>query len=178
MTDLVQHYEKSLPIWIKKQGFPTQPMLALHHDGKMSMASLMIAQEDVFHAVITKFMIDLTIKELIFGIDRYTKPSQGTKYKDVLTVFWWQGERMNDHYGWEFGVVNYRPPPRTIIEPIDWHNAFWNHVCANIVEDHHRRMLRAIAEVAAKPGGKEMIESCKQAVLEARERAQRGEKLH
>lgn len=123
-------------------------------------------------------MVDLTIKELIFGVDRYTKPGQGTKFKDVVSVFWWQGERLNEHHGWRFGVVNYRPPPHTIIEPIDWHNTFWNGVCANIVEDYHRTMLRGIAELAAKPGGKETVERLKQIVIEAREYAQSGRKPH
>lgn len=93
MSDLVQEYERSLPIWMHEDGFSGPPLLALHHNGDTSMATLMIPNGLIFRTVMTQVMTDLTIKEIIFGVDRYTKPGQGTKYKDVLTVFWWQGER-------------------------------------------------------------------------------------
>jgi hypothetical protein len=176
MSDVVQHYESSLPIWIEKDGFSRPPLLALHHDGERTMASLMVPPQMIFRVVMTKFMCDLTIKEIIFGIDHYTKPGQGTKYKDVLAVFWWQGERVNEHLGWQFGVVNYRPPPRTLIEPIDWHNAFWNDISLKIVEDYYHRTIRAITEAAAQPGGDELVTRLRQAVTEARERAERRQK--
>ena len=178
MSTLIQQYEKSLPVWIKADGFEWPPLLAQHHNGEIIMASMMIPGETIFEVVMKKFMVDLTIKEIIFGIDCYTMPRQGTKYEDVLSVYWWQGERVNEHYGWKFGVVNYRPPPRTRIEPIDWNNRFWNNVMLGVVEDYHRRMIQTIADKAAEPGGEELIERLKQSVIEARERAQRGQKPH
>lgn len=156
MSDLVQHYERSLPIWIHEDGFSRPPLLALHHNGETTMASMMIPQGEIFRVVMAKFMTDLTVKEVIFGVDRYTQPGQGTKYRDVLTVFWWQGERLNEDFGWKFGVVNYRPPPRTRIEPIDWDNEFWNDVMLNIVQDYYHHVVRRIAEAANQPGGEQV----------------------
>jgi hypothetical protein len=84
-------------------------------------------------------MTDLTVCEIIFGIDRYTRPEQGTKYADVLTVFWWNGEHTKN-YGFRFGIVDYVPPPDTVIEPINWDNPFWNDIMLRIVGDTHHNM--------------------------------------
>jgi hypothetical protein len=37
---------------------------------------------------------------------------QGTKYADVLTVFWWADER-DQNYGFKFGVLNYTSGPKS-----------------------------------------------------------------
>jgi hypothetical protein len=57
--------------------------------------------------------------EAIFGLDRYTKPGQGTKYADVIAGHYFDGDQ------WHPFIIEYRPTPR-IVEPIDWNNEFWN----------------------------------------------------
>lgn len=174
MTDIVQQYEAILQTWVDENGFPRPPLLAQHHDNTISMATLAIPQETIYRTVMEKFMTDLTVKELIFGVDRYAKPGQGTKYKDVFTVFWWQGERL-EQYGFRFGVVNYRPPPHTIVEPIDWNNTFWNDIMWKIVSSDHERMKRRI-EAAKKAGHGKTVDAVIEAFNETKERIIRGEK--
>ena len=144
MSELVQQYEASLSLWLREDGFPNLPALVRHHDDHITMVLMAIPQKLIFQTVVQKFMSDITVKELIFGVDRFTKPGQGTKYADVLTIFWWQRERDDDH-GFRFGVVNYRPPPHAIIEPIDWNNAFWNTIMAHIVSGDYRQ-IEAISD--------------------------------
>jgi len=167
---LVEQYEQCLPIWLHADGFPASPLLVLHDDNSTSMGSMLIPQEAIFSTVMAKYMTDVTVKEIVFGVDRYTKPGQGTKYRDVLTVFSWHSERFNEIYGWRFGVVNYRPPPNAIIEPIDWNNPFWMRIMSNIVRHHYTIIMEKITEIEAIPGNQETVNRLRQAVASARAR--------
>lgn len=146
VVDLVKRFEEYLAITIGKDGFPNEPLFALHHDDTITMAVMAIPSEQIFKYAMQNFLTDLTIKELVFGIDQYTKPGQGTKYDDVLTVVSWVGERVGN-FGFRIGVVNYRPPPNTVIEPIDWDNQYWNDVFGKIIEREHTRMMHAIDRI-------------------------------
>jgi hypothetical protein len=138
MPDLIHQYEAMLPTFLDPDGFLRPPLLALHHNDTITMACMAIPQEMIFSTAMSQFLTDLTVKELVFGIDRYTQPGQGTKYNDVFTIFWWQGER-TENMGFRFGVVNYRPLPHKIIEPIDWNNAFWNIMLKKNITDYYDR---------------------------------------
>jgi hypothetical protein len=143
MTELVRIFEELLPTIIDENGFSQPPLVARHHDGTISIASMALPGGEIFRTVLDRFMTDLTVSEMIFGIDRYTQPDQGTKYADVLTVFWWVGER-TENFGFRFGVVDYVPPPEMIIEPINWDNAFWNDILFRIVSDSQQNIERQI----------------------------------
>jgi hypothetical protein len=145
---LIKMFEECLPRLITETGFPRPPVLSLHHDGSVTMATMLVQPERMFETVMKQIMTDLTVREFVFAIDRYTQPDQGTKYNDILTLFWWVGER-TENFGFRFGVVNYRPCPEPLIEPIDWHNAFWNAKLLAIVEQDHQRMMHAIGHVHA-----------------------------
>jgi hypothetical protein len=127
-------YEELVKNHLTEEGIPHPWLIALHHDGTLTMAMLDIPNEQVFETVSMKFVADLTVKEVIFAIDCYTKPGQGTKYNDVLTVFWWRGEETAEIMGWKFGVINYVPPPDLLVEPIDWDNEFWKGKMRAIVQ--------------------------------------------
>lgn len=145
MSKLVERFENFLPIKIEKDGFPWPPLFALHHDDTVTLAVMTIPHEQIF-SYACKMLSDLTIKELIFCVDQFTKPNQGTKYDDALIVFWWCGE-YTENYGFRFGVVNYRPPPNTLIEPIDWNNVYWNEKMLEIVAQDYQRTERAIERI-------------------------------
>jgi hypothetical protein len=174
MSDLVKQFETGLHLWLREDGFPRPPLLAKHHDNMITMALMALPAPSIFQAAMRKFMTDLTVKEIIFGVDRYTKPGQGTKYADVLTIFWWQGGREGNH-GFRFGVVNYRPPPHTIIEPIDWDNTFWNDIMAQIVADDLARIQQRV-EAIRKAGGGDIVDAAVKLVCEAKEQAMHGQK--
>jgi hypothetical protein len=146
MSDLVKQFEDYLPTQIEEAGFERPLLLASHHDGQITMAVMAIPGDQIFHHACHHFLTDLTVKELIFCVDQYTKPNQGTKYDDALIVFWWAGEYTED-YGFRFGVINYRPPPNLLIEPIDWNNAYWTEKMREIVQhdfEHKERLMERI----------------------------------
>lgn len=76
--------------------------------------------KEVFRAI-SKFL-QLGAQEIIFGIDRYTKPGQGNKHPDTVTVYSW-----SDKTGWKFGVLDYEyvEDGENIVEEINWENRFW-----------------------------------------------------
>ena len=159
MTGLVTTFESLLSITIDERGFSHPPLLARHHDGKITMATMMLPGEKIFDTVLEQFIADLTVRELVFGIDRFTQPDQGTKYADVLTVFWWVGEH-SENYGFRFGVVDYVPPPNKVIEPIKWDNAFWNASMFKTVEASHRDTVRRVNQYrAADPDRVTLVEA-------------------
>lgn len=47
-----------------------------------------------------------------------------------------------------------------------------------IVQDYYRDVIGRIAEAATKPGGEQVVERAKQAVIEAKLQAIRGKKPH
>lgn len=146
--ELVKIFEELLPTSIEENGFSHPPLVARHHDGTITIAIMAIPGSEILQTALDKFMCDLTVCEMIFGIDRYTQPDQGTKYADVLTVFWWAGER-TENYGFRFGVVDYVPPPETVIEPIKWDNAFWNDIMLRIVYESHQKTMRTVERYRA-----------------------------
>jgi hypothetical protein len=172
-VDLVERYEQTLAVMIDDDGFPRPPLLALHHDETVTMATMAVPAEQIFQLASDRFIGDLTVKEVIFGVDRFTKPGQGTKYRDVLTVFHWAGEYGEDG-GFRFGVVNYRPGSNKIIEPIDWNNAFWNDIMRRIVMSNHERMISRLESIRARRP--DLVEQVEQVVKNAGDKA-RGFKL-
>jgi len=66
---------------------------------------------------------EMNAQFVIFGLDRVTKPGQGTEFADAFTMFGWNGKE------WIMGVVNYQNEPR-IVREIDRNNKFWNEIMA------------------------------------------------
>jgi len=66
----------------------------------------------------------------MLGLDRTTKPGQGTEFADVLTCVLWDAQKdeftAKEWREWlKIGVINYQNEPR-IVRPIDWDNEYWN----------------------------------------------------
>jgi hypothetical protein len=72
-------------------------------------------------------------EEVIFGLDRFTKPDQGTEFDDVYTVLYWS--RFNP---WCYGVIDYSPS-QNIKRPINWHNEHW----IEALHNEHKRWAAA-----------------------------------
>jgi hypothetical protein len=144
---LPDFYWSELPNQIDKSGFPNPPILGLQHDGTLIYGAVLdLDANRLFDVVHNKFISDIKIKEVVFAIDRMTKPSQGTKYDDVLSIFWWYGP--HEYPGFRYGVVNYQIDP-LIIEPIDWNNEFWTGAMTretmSYIEHERARTARLVA---------------------------------
>lgn len=63
------------------------------------------------------------VHQLVFGLDRKTKPEQGTRYNDCLPFLYIRFMEKP-----RVGVINYRVDADNgvhVDEDIDWHNHFW-----------------------------------------------------
>lgn len=150
MTDsrsLPDIFFELLQCTVTEVGFPLSPVLALDVNGEMTVTMLAAPCHKVFQIVTETIISDLKNREIIFGIDCNTKPDQGTKYADVVLIFWWQRERPGD-YGFRFGVVNYKPLPDVLlIEPIDWNNTFWTDVMSREVNGFQDYMEKTVQRI-------------------------------
>lgn len=100
---------------IDEEGVYPQQMITVE-DGALCVHALCINPPQIMQLV--KRKIAEGVEELIFGLDRTTKPGQGTEFADVLTC---------GHYKdgqWRVGVINYQHEPR-IVRDWDWDNEFW-----------------------------------------------------
>lgn len=65
-----------------------------------------------------------TCGEAVYGLDRFTKPGQGTALGDLIAGRW------RDAAGvWRPFIIEYQHKPR-IVQPLDWGNEFWNDMLA------------------------------------------------
>ena len=143
--NLVAYYETLLPKFIDSEGFQYPPMLALKHNGELTMVLPMVGPEQIFDTANMALIANMEYKEVVFAVDRFTKPGQGTKYDDVLTVFWWYGPH-EENYGFRFGVINYKKTEPVVIEPIDWNNVFWNDIMLKIVHEYCENTIKRVME--------------------------------
>lgn len=65
----------------------------------------------------------LKAQEVVFGLDRFTLPDQGTTLGDVVTCAHFRRE--GDQVTLRIGIIEYQHDPR-IVKPWDWENSFWN----------------------------------------------------
>jgi len=124
MSKVLEAFGTLLETSLDEKGYFPQPGIVLAKDGGLEIVALDLNAGDI----INWFWNTVTIKEaqeVIFGIDRTTKPGQGTEFADVLTCAHWEPSL---HESWSrsfrIGVVNYQWDPR-IVRPIDWDNEWW-----------------------------------------------------
>lgn len=118
-SKLVETFYRMAETAIDRVGVYPQIAIAVI-DGQTNVMSLALDGYEVWRAVNRLFAPDRpAVQELVFGLDRSTKPGQGTEFADVLTLLHYDGKT------WTPGVINYQDQPR-VVRPIDWDNPFWN----------------------------------------------------
>ena len=126
---------------IDGEGFGAAKAVFRARDGDITMAVLDLPPDQVLLNVLATLAQPDTM-EVVFGMDRFTKPDQGTEFADVLTgahLFKEPGKPTPSTVPF---VINYRPEPR-LVRPYDWENQFWNNrICLELVETI-RRVLGA-----------------------------------
>lgn len=126
---VVEAFEQWCSTAVDEKGIYPFPMIAIANDGTMEVSALAVSPTEAIEHFMKK-IVKREVKAIMFGLDRTTKPGQGTEFADVLTCALWEARK--DEFGpgeWRewltVGVVNYQNEPR-IVRPIDWGNAFWN----------------------------------------------------
>lgn len=100
--------------------FPPQA-LSLNDTGKLTVMALALAGPEaptLTYLHLARHLLQDKPRELVFGLDRYSKPEQGTTLADCLSVQHWDGQR------WHLGIMEYQHAPR-VVKPIDFENTFW-----------------------------------------------------
>lgn len=96
----------------------SQQGLILREDGALTVFALHVPVPQAYQIMIAQFQ-DLQGIEAIFGIDRFTKPGQGTSLGDLVA-----GHHLT-RGGTRPFIIEYQHDPR-IVKPICWDNPFWN----------------------------------------------------
>lgn len=110
---------------IDDEGVYPYPAMWRERDGKLALGVLDLGPGEVFDHVWRQITCELAT-ELIFGLDRSTKPGQGTEFADVLTcAHWFPDFHKSWNAAWKPFVINYQHEPR-IVRPPDFENEFWN----------------------------------------------------
>lgn len=116
--DLLKAYYVHISHSIDEKGVYPHQMMCEDGDGKLGVYALMLNKpEEVLRAVL-KALMEHKPKQLIYGMDRYCKPGQGTTLGDCIAGGYWNGE------AWRPYIIEYQHEPR-IIKPMDFDNAFW-----------------------------------------------------
>jgi hypothetical protein len=126
--DVVKAFHDMASISIDERGIYPLPMVAMLKGGAMEVSYLDLPPRDAMGTFVRK-IVKREVDAIMFGLDRSTKPGQGTEFADVLTCALWGGGEWSEPGGWRgrirVGVINYQHEPR-IVRPIDWDNEFWN----------------------------------------------------
>jgi len=125
----VEAFEQFCAGAVEEKGIYPFPMVAITNDGTMEMSALALAPMEAIEQFMRK-IVKREVKAIIIGLDRTTRPGQGTEFADVLTCALWEAQK--DEFGpgewreWiKIGVINYQVEPR-IVRPMDWENEYWD----------------------------------------------------
>lgn len=121
LTERFWNYVSSV---IDEDGVHPFPAMALKPSGRMEVAAIIEGPTAL------KWFWDQVANEgateCIFGLDRTTKPGQGTEFSDVLTCAHWSegmdGKKWDSSF--RIGVIDYQDEPR-IVRPWNWDNDYW-----------------------------------------------------
>lgn len=126
---VVESFESYIPNLIDNKGIHPAPMVVLLDEDRWELQALDLDFDQILQHFCTR-IIDSEVAAAIVGIDRTTRPGQGTEFADVLTCILYERAdssilevRVRDQF--RYGVINYQHKPR-IVRPIDWDNSFWN----------------------------------------------------
>lgn len=130
--DMVAKFELVVGKVIRQKGIFPYPCMYLGYNDSLNICAIAapepMAALDFFQQQISS----ATAREIVLGLDRVTKPGQGTEFGDVLTCYYWKDRssadlKANWRSWYKTGVINYQFSPLTV-RSMDWKNAYWNEV--------------------------------------------------
>ena len=133
-SDVVETFEGLVEGMIDAEGIYPFPAYYIDSNDERCVASLAMDNAQICVDWFWSTILTSNARELIFGVDRETRPNQGTEFADVLTCAYYvqcgDTEAIRDNYRINIGVINYQHEPR-IVRPIDWDNRFWRRQLLN-----------------------------------------------
>jgi hypothetical protein len=117
-TDLLKAFHGYLSSAMDDNGFEISPGLGIDAEGGLSMYALALPPTDAYRMMISTWR-SKKHHALIFALDRYALPDQGTVLNDLLAGWYFTADDARPF------IVQYQVEPREIM-PIDWSNGHWN----------------------------------------------------
>lgn len=115
--------------WVKiaidEKGIEIPHGLIVDAQGKLTVCALALDPPEAYAFMLTRWITTAPI-EMIFALDRYALPGQGTTYGDLLAG--WHLKRSDadpakiEHRSF---TIEYQHEPR-VVQPFDWDNGWWN----------------------------------------------------
>lgn len=139
MTALLEVFREWVDQSIDAEGVYPFPALSLDADGNTAVHALDLTPSQVW-AHVWNLIACEGATEVIFALDRSTRPGQGTEFAVVLTCAHWHPsfheswthvacrsawQATDLVRAWRPFVINYQHEPRIVRAP-DFNNAFWN----------------------------------------------------
>lgn len=118
-ASLTEVYHDWLVATVDEKGFEIPHGLVKHADGTMTVVALAVPPAEAYKVMVGRWD-PATSTEMIFALDRFTKPGQGTTLGDVMAGF-----HVTRDGGPRPFIVEYQHAPR-IVKPIEWSNPWWN----------------------------------------------------
>jgi hypothetical protein len=134
--DLPEIYHSNIANWIDESGVYPHQAMVVDKNGKIGVFALDFRTPSEVMNELLKVLLKEQPKEMIYGLDRFTKPNQGTTLGDVIAGAYWNGD------AWRSFIIEYQHEPR-IVKPLDWNNKFWT---AAIKEELTSFMDKAFAQ--------------------------------
>ena len=140
LDEFTDNFHRYVACMMDKDGFRFAPLHAVDRSGDLTAAMIDLPPKQIyqyFWSIVTGMEKSIERPEfVILGLDRSTRPGQGTEFADVLTcVCWWDDPEINWGRSFRTGVINYQYEPR-VVRPWDWNNAFWNAIITNEATAH------------------------------------------
>jgi hypothetical protein len=115
---LVTQFEEWCSATVSPEGFEIPHALALNAAGEMTVYALALDVQSAYRLMASTWLRGEVV-ELIFALDRFAKPGQGTTLGDLLAGWHWSKAGRRPF------IIEYQHEPR-IVKPVEWGNAFWN----------------------------------------------------
>jgi hypothetical protein len=132
-SDLLNQFYEWASGCIDEEGFGVAKALIRMADGGVAVAVLDLPPHQAYQHLLRVWTAEEP-PEIVFAIDRYAAPNQGTAMNDLVA-------------GWHFTrarpvpfIIEYQHAPR-IVGPIDYDNVWWNAALARELTSHLRSQL-------------------------------------
>ncbi len=127
LKDLPKLFFEMVCCIIDEKGIFPPPLLVKKANGSLE-AGVITGPVQFAYNVVKLHFNDSECLEFVYGLDRYTRPGQGTEFNDVFVGAFC--EKRNGIIVWKPYAINYQKEPR-IVRDYDWNNNFWNECTLN-----------------------------------------------
>ncbi len=120
--ELIDSYFRMVSDSIDEEGVRIPPVFVTKMDGSLDITAVS-GPPHLIISTVRRAIRDENSCEIIFGLDRFTKPGQGIEFNDAFAGAC--GHRAAGKFIWTPYVMGYQYEPRVVL-PVDWSNVFWN----------------------------------------------------